>query len=143
MRKKWIILVLYSLCFLPIWGIMFLDPMTMSPLTIFLGLAYTSISYDIIRKEILEEMPSQAKLIVLSFPIFYVLVSIGFIIFQPFHPFRLVHPIIFGFLLLLASAFWLHGYFERKPTTIYKWSALLFLCYFYSVPLFNYWKYVM
>lgn len=143
MKNKNLVLILYSVCFLPIWGILFLDPMTMSPWTVFLGLVYTSVSYDIVRKELLEEMPSKARLIVLSFPLLYLLISIGFMIFQPFHPFRLAHPILFGFLLLLASTHWLHGYFERKPTTVYKWGALLFFCYFYSVPLLSYWAYVM
>ncbi len=140
---KWLVLFLYSLCFLAIWGFLLLDRSTISFTSIFIGLVYTSVSYDIVRTELLSKMPRSARYVVLIFPVVYV---VSGIVLQPFNLsppisffLRLLDPITWAFLLLLASMYWLHGYFRFGMDALKKWFILLFFCYFYSTAMHYYW----
>jgi thiol-disulfide isomerase/thioredoxin len=132
MKNKYIgLVILYSLLFLPIWGLLFLEANNSNSFSIFVGLLYTPVSSYFIRNiESLKDVKYLNWYIVLG-PIIYLIASFSSF---PLSGFSVLNPILWAFCILFI------GNLLIKAVDIKVVFFTCFISYFYAYHLYPLFK---
>ena len=129
MKIKNFSLLLYSLLFIPIWGIMILDPITKSEFSIFVCLLYTFGSNYFIQKN-RDDVYSKYRLLIVPF-LYVVFTTLEFKISL----FLFLNPVVIAFVFLIFGTHVFKDLSKKGVLFFY-----MFFAYFYTFNLMKYWE---
>lgn len=120
--KNIFLIFIFSLLYIPIWGLTLLDVDTSNSFSIFVGILYSMIAIYFIKNTEIVKSTKYAKVCLFMFPVFYFIASLAMI------PFFL-NPILWAFITLVCSMLIVN------TLNIKEVFFILFISYFYAFHL--------